>query len=81
MFCTAELAPRKNIVTKAIATTHPELARAPARRAGPRLRAARAQRAIAARDRTARAAHHRRTTVIARYRAEKDGAACSTTTT
>ncbi len=59
VFCTAELEPRKNIVTKKIADKHPDWLARLRRRAGPRLQAARA-RARARRARAhPRARHHR----------------------
>ena len=71
VFCTAELSPRKNLVTKAIALEHPGLVE--------RLRAEQdrvcallaRERAVAARDRT-RALITLAAEVIARYGAEKD---------
>ena len=74
--------PRKNVVTKA----HRENAsrRLPAPRSPSRTRVCallERRRAVDARDRTARAASRIAHAVIARYRAEKAGAACSTTTT
>ncbi len=71
MFCTTELAPRKNIVTKKIAEKHPDwLARLQSEQERVCALIAR-ERALAARDRTA-ALVTIAAEVIARYRREKD---------
>ena len=71
MFCTTELAPRKNIVTKKIAEKHPDwLARLQSEQERVCTLIAR-ERALAARDRTA-ALVTIAAEVIARYRREKD---------
>ena len=80
VFCTAELEPRKNIVTKKIADKHPDwLARLIAEQERV-CKLLERERALAARERT-RALVTIAADVIARYRAKRNAARCSTTTT
>ena len=79
VFCTTELAPRKNIVTKKIAEKHPDwLARLQSEQE-------RVCALIAASARSPRATAPPRSSpsppVIARYRRDKDAAPCSISTT
>ena len=81
VFCTAELEPRKNIVTKKIAEQHPDwLARLLDEQDRVCALLAR-ERALAARDRTARARHHRGRGDRALPAPKRTAARCSITTT
>ena len=71
IFCTKELAPRKNIVTKSTQTKHPALSARLVAEQNRICALIERQRAIAARDRTA-ALITIAADVIARYRAEKE---------
>ena len=71
IFCTAELAPRKNIVTKAIADEHPVWLDLLRQEQGRVCALLARERAVAARDRT-RALVTIAAEVIKRYRAEKE---------